>query len=451
MGQDAVNGILEALKGAQQRRVEKTRLAIDQQKANNEDEYRKAEIANAKSAHDEVAAQHKTENAHWDALNQAAVASRKLSQAKELQEMGERSNASGIPIPGATVQSPIASIPGALGVSTPGSQTFEGTQIPYDPAAYRQKQLDFADQTEGPDSPKAKAKMAESVALQNAMQDRLIEQNRQNRQAAQDLQDNKNDAAMLRTRFAQGQENYRAGLKLNQATDNFDPNPHVAGALNGTESQDEINKLPKDQKALVIDQLSKIGGKAPTAKQLQFIQSLGGAVSAIPDMEQYNQLVNGSDSGTSMAARIGLGSDTYNKRINLEKSIGEKLVQATNGMIPGVSRLSQPRIAAMQDAYQPTVNPIHSAGNPGKLAGYVKNLNDVIDTELSNLPPAQRQHLKEQSGLAPFVDKYVHPQVQAQPKSQQSPTQSQPIQPNQASPGLSQMFQKYGIQQQPQQ
>src|ERR1700676_79681 len=109
------------MKIAQARRAQKFGQAIEQQKADQERTYQEAMVQDAKDRLAELTQQHKTEASHWDLSYKAAQALQKLQQAKDQQEMVEKSNASGVPIPGAAVQSPVSASfqPGAIGVSSP--------------------------------------------------------------------------------------------------------------------------------------------------------------------------------------------------------------------------------------------------------------------------------------------------------------------------------------------
>lgn len=401
MAQEQVNGIIQALIAGQQLRLKKQEqiqsASRNAQVAKDEDERRKLEQGKL----DELVRQHDQENTRADATHAAEMAINKLSQIQTQQKIGA-DLAAGQSFPGDKVTQTSApdsegdifethNIPGVGEIRIPSRETM----LKHATAA---RKAELAPQLEN-DLTKIKAQGDISSSISAAGDVAAMERTNVQQTGENSREKIRQDAENSRAKLQRQTQVEIANIKTNPDTSDFDPTPYIKGTIEGRVSDTDLAKLPKSQKAVVTNILSK-GGVVPVSdKQKQFVAGLGGAVEAIGQMDEYIQHLN----DTGLMASIGIGSDASNKESAIKKQINEKLVQATNAMMTGSSRLSKERIEAMQSAYGMTSNPLKGNTNQLNRDGLVDNLESIIDTEIPDKTMAQ--HIKESIGLDKYITK----------------------------------------------
>lgn len=447
-------GILGGLVAAQAKRAQNSKTAIDQQRADQENEAQKARTDIAQQQLKELQQQHATENAHNDLALKAAMAVQRVQQAKEQQEMVERSNASGIPLPGAAVNTPMASqpVPGALGVQTPaqpGTQTLRGAgangedlTLPFDPKAYQQHQLDIQEATKGPASPEARARMAEYqtqysmmgqnqkdlAQFQNALpmteyqKANLVSEEKRAKEAkaAQMYDTNVHASAQIRSaQIAQGLEGV--------AADDPQVQTLVSQIHNGQISQETLNSDKTRPKAVIRAaqaQVSADGGLVPNNAELGAVSKYAPVAQLIPAIDEYNKLLVSDPYNSRMP-----GTDAYKKRQALEAQIETQTPGIARSIGTETGRLSNQQIQMSQDLVKPGTNFLTSdpTTNQQKRDTLLKLANSAVDANLSRLPAAQAASIKAKTGLTGL--QYEAPQPQQPAVQQLQQNQQRPGQP----------------------
>lgn len=269
------------------------------------------------------------------------------------------------------------------------------------PEAYRQKLGADKAAIEKPSQDAALEKQAE---LQKDLDARTTKSEEARAAREKLLQEQKDAAAALRTnvtakaRVAAAQIN-AAKKKEDPTLENFDPQPYIQGALDGTYSNDEIRKLGKGQAALVNQGIAGTGTVAISPDQKKFLEGLAPALEIVPKMDQVNGILNQNP----IEARVPF-TETKNNVDNLIQQIQSGVISASTGAFGQSARAMQQAIKADTGAFTPSSQLGNvSSANQQKRDAYVKLLNDSIDAKLGNLPAGQRQHIKEKLGLDKLI------------------------------------------------
>lgn len=451
-------GILGGLVAAQAKRAQNNKLAIDQQRADQENEDRKARTDIAQQQLKELQQQHATENAHNDLALKAAMSLQKVQQAKEQQEMVERSNASGVPIPGAAVNTPMASqpVPGAIGVQTPaqpGTQTLRGAgpngedlTLPFDPKAYAQHQQDIQELLKGPGSPEAKARIADyqtqySLIGQNQkdlaqFQNQLpmTEYQKANIASEEKRAKDAKAAQMYDTNVQAGAHiraaQISAGLEGGDAVD-ASAAPYIQQIQNGQLSMEDLNamKLPKGIHNAVVSGVSTDGGVIPNKAELGAVQKYAPIAPLISAIDKYNDILKNSPTTAGIADFRIPGTVTYKAIQPLKDQIETQTPGIARSIGTETGRLSNQQIQMSQDLTNPDKGIL--SGDPAirqKQRDILLQLgNSAIDANLSRLPASQAASIKAKTGLTaiPYGQQSTQQPTVQQPTNQQRPSQPQ--------------------------
>ena len=437
-------GVLGGLKIAQARNLEKQKVAQSAQEIQNQRDYQQSMVQDAKDRLAELTKQHDTENKHVALVFQAAQNLQKIMQLKDQQDMVEKSNATGVPIPGAAVQTPMAAKfqPGMIGVTQPtqsGTQTLSGAGpngedlvLPFDPQAYAQHQQDIQELLKGPGSPEAKARIADYQAQYG-----LMGQNQKDlAQFQNQLPPSATTVATLaseekRAKDQRDAQRYDANLEasskiraaqISQGLDGGDQvesaaAPYIKQVHDGQLSMEGLNalKLPKAIHNTVIAGVAQDGGVIPNQAELGAVAKYAPVAPLIGAIDQYNALLKNSP----VQSRIP-GTDDYKKRQALEAQIETQTPGIARSIGTETGRLSNQQIEMSQGLVQPGTNFLSSnvASNQQKRDTLLQLANSAVDANLSRLPAAQAASIKAKTGLTAIP--YGGPQqVQPQPGNQQ--------------------------------
>ncbi len=398
MGMEAVQGILEGLKIHQQKVLAQQQLQRQALQDERENEARQARL-------DLEREQLKQQHEYQQATLKAAQALHKVQHVESLQKIGQTSQETGQAPPGAQVQQPIPGMIGMPTIATLAGMGSEGQDIsiPIFSDAVHNARLRAKKEAEV--GPGIEGRLKEIDATKEA--DRLraeankaadLEKERARQLAEQAREKIRDDAALLRTQITAGARVKAAGIAHQAGASDFDPTPHVQGAFDGNVSQEDITRLPKDQKNVVVNEISKLGVVAPTEKQKQFVNGLAPALEVIPKMKQFNEIL----AAHPIEARIP-GSKTKDILDNLADQIQSGVVSASTGVFGQSARAMQQAIKADTGAFTPKTQWTYQETNQKRMEGYIKLVEDAIDEQLGNLSSAQRQHIKERVGLDQHV------------------------------------------------
>lgn len=401
MGQEAVNGILEALKGAQQRRVERTKVAIDQQRADQENEYRKGELDRQNQLLAETKKQHDFENNQTTLTHQAMLAEQKLRQLREQNAIGQ--DQTGNPdtllatIPGADGETfEKHSIPGIDGatITLPSKDTIN-KRLGATKTAELAPQIAGRIQEIGAEGEKAKDVATFQNQLPPTQQQQLVLASEEKRAAeakAAQMYDTRVQAA-AHIRGAQ----IGAGLEGGDAV-NSSAAPYILQVHNGQLTQEGLNalKLPKAIHNAVVAGVSQDGAVLPTTAELGAVSKYAPVAPLVGAIDQYNQLLKDSP----MKSRLP-GTNEYKKRQALEAQIETQTPGIARSIGTETGRLSNQQIQMSQDLVKPGTNFLTSdpTTNQQKRDTLLGLANSAIDANLSRLPKDQAAAIKAKSGL----------------------------------------------------
>ena len=419
-------GVLGGLKIAQARKLEQQKLAQSGQQIQNEKDYQDKMVQDAKDRLAELTQQHKAENAHALMVSQAAVAFQKVQQAAEQQRMVEQSNATGIPIPGAAVNTPLASrnLPGMVGVTQPaqpGTQTLPGAgadggdlTLPFDPQAYLEHQKLRDEALKGPESAEARSRREELAAqLSGQFQNSIGLAKFQNElppsattqatlaseeKRAKDQRDaqryDANLEASTRIRTAQISQGLEGGSQVDSAAE-----PIVQQLQNNQLSQEDLNELknvPKVVKNTATANFIQAGGVIPTRAELGAVAKYAPVVSLLGKMGDYNKLINDNPTLSNV-----FGTDAWKQKKQLESDIDLMVPNLARTLGAESGRLSTMQITKADGSANPSSNWLtaNSATNQKKVDDLHQFADDQIGAALSRLPPGQAASIKAKTGL----------------------------------------------------
>lgn len=407
MAQEQVQGILEGLKIAQQRRAENARNSIEQQRLLQESDQRSKELDFQRNELGERKRQ-------FDITTKAAQAMHNLQVLQEEQRISGNLQG-GMSIPGA--------------VSSPGADDQH--------LSYQVPGLDNPISVLTPEALRAKQQADETAKLTPEHENRMIEINTQATNA-QRLASQQREDQLAQAKVVQDYENQRAATheagenfrtsatnaahiqaaKIGQGLEGLTPEmitPYVQQGVQGDLTEEQLNKLPlpKGVKSAIVQGVTGAGGALLNNDEQKVTQSFTPISQIVGKLDQYNAILKQNPA----MSRIP-GTDAYKQT----KLIGQEI----EGLLPNVARviatdtgrLSNTQIQMVKGMAEPSKNFLTNdpAINEQRRNDFLGLSNAIVDSKLSRLPAAQRSAVKQKLGLTKI------PMLGGQQQQQQGPT-----------------------------
>ena len=428
MGQEQVNGIIQGLIAGQQRRRDAILATQNQQRLDQDNTNRQAEIQNQK---DRLAQEAK----QFDITTKAAQAMHKLTMLQEEQRVTGNLQ-QGMQVPGDTKISETAPNENGDIFEThqiPGIEDQNGKPIPITIPSRETFLRQEAQKAKALATPEHEFKEEEI---------RHTAENALNLEGARTTAQQQNTAQIIaaenqRAKEAQLAESQRAGqqratqIRVAQIGQGMDPEtgalavpaePYIQQAHNGQLSQEKLKALglPKGTHNAVLAGIQQGGDVLPTDAELGSVQTYSPVPQLVGAIDNYNKLLTSSPMA-KLKSNIP-GTDEYKAANAIQGQI--------QALTPGLSRLesekgklSNTQIQMAHDLADPNNSVL--SGDPvqniKKRNALLQLANTGLDANLSRLPPGQAAILKQKTGVTniPLLDEKTGQPVGGQPTTAQ--------------------------------
>lgn len=198
-------------------------------------------------------------------------------------------------------------------------------------------------------------------------------------------------------KYIQGQENYRAGLKLKSGK--TDLSPYIKQAQDGELTQEGINKLPlpQEDKIGILSSVVGPGGRVLKDSDQQTIKDMATISTAVPHMHAALDLMQ-------QHSKLGLNPTTQaGKDFQKEIQQIELVLPQVGRVIAGdKGRLSNQQIQYANGAFIPNKTMITGPDlkqNISNVNDFLHTMNDILDNHMIGMTPEHKAYLKKQLGV----------------------------------------------------
>lgn len=423
MAQDEVNGILQGLVIAQQRRAQDLQNSQATQQLQQQKEYQAGVL---KQQQDELKQKTQYEQQQIDLLKKAHA----LAALKEGRELGA-SMQQGTPIPGDTKVGEVTDEQGNTFEhhNVPGLTDEQGNPVPIIiPNRETFNKITQARKT-AEEAPAIAGRVQEIETGKKADLERIEASKRADLERQQQIIAGENERARQHEqaenlRNAADQSTRLHVAKIGAGIEGTDPTlitDYVHQAINGDLTDEQIKKtIPfKGFQQAITNGVTEAGGQILTKPEQEVKQAFTPVNQIIDKMNQYNQLVRNEG---QLKVNIP-GTDAYKQAKLIEAEIDGVLPNVARVIATDTGRLSNTQIKLVEGMAQPSKNFLSSDAktNEQRRDDFVDIVNKVIDSKLSRLPEAQRSAIKQKLAI-PTSGRSAAPASEQTPSAQGSPT-----------------------------